>query len=171
MMMESYPTCIIDRFSGERYIPLSKINEMKEELDDLDVFGLDKMGTITAIFKVINKYIGGNGEGMPVNDTPTENNMPGGDCSSDAESGGLDRKADIIKRLPKERLYDLGYADGWQDALDEAKEGLKVCSERYTVARENCGTGVVEWSDYLINTEKALKVMDGLVKHTGQDSD
>ena len=72
MIPESYPTCIIDRVSGEKYISLSIIEDIKAEIqscrrkfyrNDDNTYSPYMEGTLNEVIKIIDKHISRKEEG------------------------------------------------------------------------------------------------------------
>lgn len=50
-----------------------------------------------------------------------------------------------------------------KSVIEDIKAEIQEHTQRYTLARENCGMGHVDWSDYLIKADDVIKIID---KHT-----
>ena len=50
--------------------------------------------------------------------------------------------------------------------IEDIKVEIQGRTQRYTLARERCGMGQVDWSDYLIKADDVIKIID---KHISGD--
>ena len=62
--------------------------------------------------------------------------------------------------LDLQASYDCGYSKGYKEALNKIKGKIENIASRYSISRERCAMGQVEWSDRLIKESEILQIID-----------